>query len=171
MLQILRERTKDRLSELEMNPFWQYLIMFHSSQIIKMTLRTCVQLIDLLNSMTSKDLQLLKKQALKDPIDSIKKIIEDQITNKLGGNYDFNQHKGLKTWRSARIDELIGDFKLISSDLDEKETINSKNEAIDKFLDAKMKYVKINSYSYAERVDNKIDKLYKELERKRASAG
>ena len=165
----ISKRANYRLRDLEKNPFWHYLISFHSSEIMKNTLTMSTKLIDSLNSLCTEDLQLLKNQELKKSKSKIKRIIEDRI-KKLQGNYDFNEHKGLKTWRSARIDEMIGDFKLIYSQLDEKETINSKNEAIDKFLDAKMKYVKINSYSYAERVDNKIDTLYKELERMRASA-
>jgi len=167
MLKIVSNRTNERLTELKKNPFWQYLIMFHSSEIIKNTLTICTQLIDRLDSMCSKDLQLLKKQELIHTKNSVKNIINEQINNRLMGDYDFNEHKGLKTWRSARLKEMIGDFKLIYSELDDKETINSKNVAIENFLDAKMKYVKINSYSYAERVDNKIDTLYKELERKR----
>lgn len=150
------------------NEFWRFLIFFHSIDIIKTTLNHEIINLNHFKEQQVSDLRLLNHIKLDLYKNSIYNTINKLINSisKIQKSLTKLENKGLKTWRSARLDEIHGDLikmQLTQDSLLAKEKFDFNKDIIKKYNDAKMKYIRINSYNYAERIDNKIGTFYKRI--------
>ncbi len=152
-----------------LDSFWEYLIQFH---IIDITIKhTHI----LLSNEIRQNIQI-DSDEVKDKITETFSLITDRIQNLISAqNVDSSEsmtnpnhtQKTQKTWRQARLYDLLGDCYHLKYLIGTKYKIDDLPEllrsSISQYKNAAMSYIRIESYNFNEKAMSKITKSEREL--------
>jgi len=165
------QRMKDYIDD----GYWNFLMVFHSIEIIT---KLISETLNDLKLFFKSNIYLLSKEdrgALYVIYRKIEALIRLSLRNRIlkslidEEGYDESRKEieqgGLKTWRTARVYDIFGDLLCLRADVQliDQSRLEYLNETLDYYQNAKERYIRINSFTFAEMVDVKISQVLDRL--------